>query len=97
MNKKKLFQGLVVGLLANTIGLVTTALVLGKLSGRSDGILTVLETANSENFLGKLISLGAILNLLSFFYFIRKRQDARAGGVLLATILIALGTFLIRS
>ena len=97
MNKKKLFQGLVVGLLANTIGLVTTALVLGKLSGRSDGILTVLETAHSENFLGKLISLGAILNLLSFFYFIRKRQDARAGGVLAATILIALLTFLIRS
>ena len=96
MNKKKLFQGLVVGLLANTIGLVTTALVLGKLSGRSDGILTVLETAHSENFLGKLISLGAILNLLSFFYFIRKKQDARAGGVLAATILIALGTFLIR-
>ena len=49
MNKKKLFQGLVVGLLANTIGLVTTALVLGKLSGRSDGILTVLETAHLFN------------------------------------------------
>ena len=97
MNKKKLFQGLVVGLLANIIGLITAAIVLGKLSGLSDNILTVLESAQSENFLGKLISLGAILNLLSFFYFIRKRQDARAGGVLLATILIALGTFLIRS
>ena len=96
MNKKKLFQGLVVGLLANIIGLITAAIVLGKLSGRSDNILTVLESAQSENFLGKLISLGAILNLLSFFYFIRKRQDARAGGVLAATILIALLTFLIR-
>ncbi|MDA9126000.1 hypothetical protein N9J80_04385 [Flavobacteriaceae bacterium] len=97
MNKKKLFQGLVVGLLANIIGLITAAIVLGKLSGLSDNILTVLESAQSENFLGKLISLGAILNLLSFFYFIRKRQDARAGGVLAATILIALLTFLIRS
>jgi cell division protein FtsX len=96
MNKKKLFQGLVVGLLANIIGLITAAIVLGKLSGLSDNILTVLESAQSENFLGKLISLGAILNLLSFFYFIRKRQDARAGGVLAATILIALLTFLIR-
>jgi cell division protein FtsX len=97
MNKKKLFQGLVVGLLANIIGLITAAIVLCKLSGLSDNILTVLESAQSENFLGKLISLGAILNLLSFFYFIRKRQDARAGGVLAATILIALLTFLIRS
>ncbi|AOR29071.1 hypothetical protein FORMB_20430 [Formosa sp. Hel1_33_131] len=47
--------------------------------------------------MGKLISLGAILNLICFFYFIRKRQDARAGGVLTATIIIALATFLIRS
>ena len=97
MNKKGIFQGLVVGLIANIIGLVTAAIVLSKFSGRSDGIFTVLETAQSENFLGKLISLGAILNLLSFFYFIRKRQDSRAAGVLIVTILIAIGTFLIRS
>ena len=96
MNKKGIFQGLIVGLFANTIGLIIVALILNKLSGRSDGIFTVLETAQSENFLGKLISLGAVLNLLSFFYFIRKRQDARAGGILIATILIALGTFLIK-
>jgi cell division protein FtsX len=50
MNKKKLFQGLVVGLLANIIGLITAAIVLGKLSGLSDNILTVLESAQSENF-----------------------------------------------
>jgi cell division protein FtsX len=96
MNKKHFFQGAIVGLIANIIGLVIAAIVLSKLSGRSDSILTVLETVQSENFLGKLISLGAILNLLSFFYFIRKRQDSRAGGVLAVTILIALGTFLIK-
>ena len=96
MNKKELFQGVLVGLLANIIGLVTAAIVLGKLSGNSDSILTVLETAHFENFIGKLISLGAFLNLISFFYFIRKRQDARAGGVLAATIIIALATFLIK-
>lgn len=96
MNKKGIFQGIIIGLIANVIGLVTAAIILSKLSGRSDSILTVLETAQSENFLGKLISLGAALNLLSFFYFIRKRQDSRAAGVLIVTILIALGTFLIR-
>ena len=96
MNKKAVFQGFVVGLIANIIGLFTATVVLGKLSGRSDTILKVLETAQSENFLGKLISLGAILNLLSFFYFIRKRQDSHAAGVLIVTILIALGTFLIK-
>ena len=96
MNKKEIFQGFIVGLFANIIGLVTAAVVLGKLSGRSDSILKVLETAQTEGFMGKLISLGAILNLICFFYFIRKRQDARAGGVLAATILIAFSTFLIK-
>ena len=96
MHKKDIIQGAIIGLIANIIGLVTAALVLSKLSGRSDSILRVLETAQSDNFLGKLVSLGAILNLLSFFYFIRKRQDGRACGVLIVTILIAVGTFLIR-
>jgi len=96
MNKKDLFKGFIVGLFANIIGLVIAAVVLGKLSGRSDTILKVLETAQTEGFMGKLISLGAILNLICFFYFIRKRQDARAGGVLAATILIAFSTFLIK-
>ena len=96
MHKKDIIQGAIIGLIANIIGLVTAALVLSKLSGRSDSIFRVLETAQSDNFLGKLVSLGAILNLLSFFYFIRKRQDGRACGVLIVTILIAVGTFLIR-
>ena len=39
---------------------------------KKEKLLTVLEAAQSENFLGKLISLGAILNLIRFFYFIRK-------------------------
>jgi hypothetical protein len=46
--------------------------------------------------MGKLISLGAILNLICFFYFIRNKQDSRAGGVLAVTILIAITTFLIK-
>ena len=96
MNKKKLLQGFIVGLFANIIGFIIAAVVLGKLSGRSDSILQVLETAQTENFIGKLISLGAFLNLICFFYFIRKRQDARAGGVLAATIIIAFATFLIK-
>ena len=96
MNKKEVLQGVIMGFLATVIGVFMASIFLGKLSGRSDSILEVLETAQFEGFLGKLISLGAILNLICFFYFIRKRQDFRAAGILAATILIALGTFLIR-
>ncbi len=94
MTKKEFLQGFTVGLLANIIGLFTAGIILGKLSGRSDSIFKVLEVAQSENFMGKLISLGAILNLVCFFYFIRKKQDSRAGGVLAATIFVCYGNLI---
>ena len=50
----------------------------------------------AANFIGKLISLGAVLNLICFFFFLRKNQEARAAGVLTATVLIAIFTFLIK-
>ena len=96
MTKKEVLQGFIIGLLATIIVVFMSSIFLRKLSGRSDSILEVLEAAKFEGFLGKLISLGAILNLICFFYYIRKRQDSRAAGVLAATVLIALGTFLIR-
>ena len=41
---------------------------------------------------GKVLSLAAIPNLFVFFIFIKKKQDYKAKGVLLATILIAFKT-----
>ena len=37
-----------------------------------------------------LLALGAVLNLLAFFGFLRLRRDYRARGVLMATVLTAL-------
>lgn len=45
---------------------------------------------------GKVLSLAAIPNLFVFFIYIRKHQDNRAKGVLLATILIALTTLILK-
>ena len=87
---------MLLGFAANTIGLFTVGLLMAKFSGRSDKSYKVLQVAGSENFIGKLISLGAIVNLLVFFYCLKKQQDARAAGVLAATVLIALFTFLIK-
>jgi len=96
MDKIQIVKGISIGLIANTLGLLIVGTLMAKFSGRSDGILTVLEAAQSENFLGKLISLGAILNLICFFYFIRKKKDANAAGVLIATVFVALVTFIIK-
>lgn len=92
MNKKDVVIGIIVGLVANAIGLYFAALLLGK----GDDPFTVIAAAKTEGFLGKLVSLGAILNLIAFFVFIKKKQDYRARGVLLATLLIAIFTFIIK-
>ncbi len=92
MHKKEILKGMFVGLMANSIGLLLAATLLGQ----GDDFTTVIKAAYNEGFLGKLISLGAILNLITFFIFIRKRQDYRARGVLLITICIAICTFIFK-
>ena len=96
MDKKEILIGSLVGVTANFIGLVLVGFLMAKFSGRSDGVYEVLQAAGSENFIGKLISLGAILNLICFFFFLRKNQETKAAGVLTATVLIAVFTFLIK-
>lgn len=96
MIKKNVFIGFIVGIVANLIGLYLAATLLGQLSENNDGFFKVFKAAQSEGFLGKLISLGAILNLAVFFVFLNRKQDYKARGVLLATILVAIITFLIK-
>ena len=96
MDKNSIITGVVIGLVSNATGLFIVCLFTANMSGHSGGVTAVLEAAISEDFIGKLISLGAILNLICFFYFIRKKKDGHAGGILITTILIALGTFIIK-
>ncbi|OEK07382.1 hypothetical protein A8C32_18265 [Flavivirga aquatica] len=92
MIKKDIFIGMFVGLIANIIGLFFATSLLGQ----GDDFTTVIKAASNEGFLGKLISLGAVLNLVAFFIFIKKRQDYRARGVLLITVFIAVFTFIFK-
>ena len=90
--KKDIFIGMLIGLIANAIGLYFAATLLGN----GDDFMTVIKAASNEGFLGKLISLGAILNLIAFFVFIKKKQDYRARGVLLITVFVAVFTFVFK-
>lgn len=92
MIKKELFIGMIIGLMANSIGLYLAAIILGG----SQDFFVVLKSAQSEGFLTKLITLGAILNLIAFFIFIKKKQDYRARGVLLVTVFIAVFTMVLK-
>ena len=55
-----------------------------------------IQMIKEGNLYGKVISLAAISNLFVFFIFIKKKQDNRAKGVLLATILIAHTTLVLK-
>ena len=90
MNNRALFIGIIVGFITNIIGLILASYILRK----GVHVLDVISVAKSQGILGKLISLGALLNLLAFFYFISKRMDSHARGVLVATILTAIFTYI---
>lgn len=92
MIKNEIFKGMLVGLIATIFGLVFAM----EIFGQSDDYGTVLKQALSEGFLGKLISIGALLNLGAFFVFIKRKQDYRARGVLIITIIVMLITFAIK-
>ncbi|MCX7550861.1 hypothetical protein [Xanthomarina sp. F2636L] len=92
MIKKELLIGAIIGLIANAVGLYFATLIFGN----NADFFNVLKSASSEGILGKLISLGAVLNLIAFFVFIKRKQDYRARGVLLITIIIAVSTFVFK-
>lgn len=83
--RKELVLGFVVGIIANTIGTLLYILLFSDLS-----IKETIQAAISQGHIGSLLALGAILNLVAFFLFLRIRRDNRAKGVLIATILTAL-------
>ena len=93
MIKKEVLIGVIVGIVANVLGLFLSIQFLGN----GEGIETTIKQSIAEGFFSKLISIGALLNLVAFFIFIKKKQDYRARGVLLATVLIAVLTFAIKA
>ena len=92
MNKKKeILKGVFSAIISSSSGLILAILFLSE----NESIIDSLKNSYYENFLGKLISLGAILNVLVFFVFIKKNQDQRAKGVLLFTIFLAIFTLIL--
>ena len=50
------------------------------------------QTIREQGIMGKLITLGAVINLLLFFILLKKNKDLMARGVVLATIVLAFVT-----
>jgi len=83
--KKEVFIGLIIGLIANTAG---SYLYIYFFSDYS--LEETINNALMQDVFGNIIALGAILNLLVFFIFLKKNQFYRARGVVLATVVAAI-------
>lgn len=92
MRNRNLFIGIISGIIANFLGFIIVARLM--LSGEFSliNLTNVVKQLYDDGLLNKLISLGAFLNLLIFFFFIKTNNDTKAAGVLISTIMIALLT-----
>lgn len=87
MNKIDLLIGFGIGILASIIGcylFITFFTIYDFVAG--------IESMKSEGKLGKLITLGSILDLVAFGILLKLNKELMARGVVLAVIIIAIVT-----
>ncbi|MCP9199668.1 hypothetical protein MKO06_07110 [Gramella sp. GC03-9] len=84
MIKQNVFIGFLTGIAANIGGVILYVTLLS----RAD-LDATLKDAVENDYLGKIIALGAVINFLPFFVFLKKKQNYHARGVLLATVSVA--------
>lgn len=89
--KKEIAIGFLVSLFATACGLFLYLQYVSE-STISETLLAIKE----GGVLGIAIAIAAIPNLFVFFVFLKKRQEYRARGVLIATIITAIFTFLLK-
>ena len=89
--KKEISIGFVISILATACGVFLYLQYFSKY-GFKETILMIQK----GNLYAQVLSLAALPNLFVFFVFIKKKQDYRARGVLMASILTALVTFVLK-
>jgi len=96
LSKKDIIFGITTGLISNIIGVIFTVIFLFQEISISN-IFRIINESIDNNFITKLISLGAIVNLIAFFIFLKFNYVERAKGVLIATFLVAILTIYINN
>ena len=89
--KKEIFFGVLIGVISNIIGVFLSVVILFKENELSN-IFDIINNSIDNNNITKLISLGAIINLLSFFILLKFNFNEKARGVLVATFVVAILT-----
>lgn len=91
--KKEIGIGFLVGLISNSLGVLVCLWIISMMKG-----LSLQNTFDfyygSDNF-WMILTLGALPNLAAFFGFLKINREYRARGVLLATFMTAIISYLI--
>jgi hypothetical protein len=90
MRKIDLLYGFIIGIVSSLIGVYLFVELF-----MDYGFETAIYAIKSEGKLGKLITLGAILNLLVFFLLLKLNKELMARGVVLATIILTVVTLVV--
>ena len=92
MNKKDLIIGFLLGLL---IGILGTLVVIQIMTKGSQSINDGFQYMRSVGSIGKIITLGAIPNLLLFFFLLKKNKEMMARGIVLALFILTIITLVL--
>lgn len=82
-----------IGFLVAVVGTLAGIYLYIELFSKFD-FITTLKKIEDGNLYGQIITIGALANIFVFLVFLKKKQDARARGVLLATIVTAFITLI---
>ncbi|TDD99224.1 hypothetical protein [Flavobacterium cellulosilyticum] len=87
MNKKEIVIGFAIGIIGSILGIFIFITFFTDFN-----FITGIQVMKSEGKLGKLITLGSILDLVAFAVLLRFNKEFMARGVVLAVIVIAILT-----
>ena len=88
MTKKDILIGFVIGILASILGSYLFITLFTNFS-----FISGIQIMKSEGKLGKIMTLGSILDLIAFAILLKLNKEIMARGVVLALIIIAILTF----
>ena len=87
MNKTDLLIGFIIGIIASVLGMfLYITLVTG------NDFVTGMQMMKSEGNLGKIVTLGSILDLIAFGILLKMNKELMARGVVLAVIVLTIIT-----
>lgn len=90
MQKKDFFMGIFIGLFVSFIGCYLFLEFFTNV-----GFVAAFQYMKSDGNLGKVITLGALLNLAVVFFLFKKNKDMMAKGVILSIFILTIYTVFI--